>query len=111
MFSGVALDAQQMGVFMGSSRLTPLANCHITIELAGPGQPSSITLSRKGVVQAIKWVLEACVLRGHGLGGFVTMGTYYMMQYVSENPAAILTRSSRKQFWFYVVLLYYLTNA
>ena len=85
-----------MDVFVGSSRLTALANCHITIEIAGPGQRGSVTLSRRGVVYAIKWLLDACVLRGHGLGGFVTMGTYYMMHYVSENPAAILSQSSRK---------------
>ena len=85
-----------MVVFVGSSRLTALANCHITIEIAGPGRPGPVRLSRRGVVYAIKWVLEACVLRGHGLGGFVTMGTQNMMQYVSENPAAILTKSSRK---------------
>lgn len=72
-----------------------LGGCHVTIELAGPTLPQSVNVNRILVGRMAGWVLNYCVVREGGLGGFVTHGVRRLIDY-SMNPASVLTDPYRK---------------
>ena len=66
----------------------------MTIEVAGPSIPL-ITISRVDIAEMAFWVIDQCVVRENGLGGFVTKGIHRLIRY-TMNPATVLTNPYRK---------------
>ena len=60
-------------------------DCHISVEVAGPARPPSITVAPNAIRAMAYWLIEQCVQEGSGLGGFATIGFAHLVDYVIEH--------------------------
>ena len=96
----VLSNGQFWGVVSPSSwRIEPLTllkgACAVSIEVAGPNLPSTITFIPNEIRGMIGWVISKCVLEGLGLGGFITKNISHLLDFINDNPTTHI-RNYRK---------------